>query len=340
MADVIRLCCPECSHSKEIRKEKLAEIIADWVYDEDLRDLLECFGVKISREGTFREYIENLWKEIQKWDFRKGKERWEILADDQRVQDCLPMIDLVAHKLGLLDITDSLIKDPDYILALGGARMTNYNGPLKARSMIDENDWTGVTVAGLSSFRPAAERDIPHFEKYAPGAETEFHAMCGGLEKVFGVSGFKRFKTGNENSLMRSEKRVYDQKYRGGQIAALAAPPSSPEKKRADTLDTFRFFWDEFNKSDEFEQLGQFDKSDKSDHFSDHFNVSEGSKIIFTTNSIYVPFQMMRLMDIALDKNIMIDCVGVKAKPRVPKGKHLLYLQEIKATVDAMHMII
>ena len=45
----------------------------------------------------------------------------------------------------------------------------------------------------------------------------------------------------------------------------------------------------------------------------------------------------MRLMDIALERNIMIDCVGVRAKERIPEGKHSMYLQEIKATVDAIH---
>ena len=59
--------------------------------------------------------------------------------------------------------------------------------------------------------------------------------------------------------------------------------------------------------------------------------------MILTTNSIYVPFQLMRLMDIALERNIMIDCVGVRAKERIPEGKHSMYLQEIKATVDAIH---
>ena len=282
MADVIRLRCPECGRSKEKRIKELKDSIAGWVYDKDLRDLLGCFGVVISTEGSFTEYIEELWQRIQIWDFRKGDERWNIKTDDPRIDENRLMIEQVSRRLGLLDITDTVIDDPDYILALGGARMTNYNTPLKARQLVDEHGWKGVSVAGLSAYRPAAERDMPHFEKYAEGALTEFDAMCGGLEKVFGLGGYKRTAVCNDNP------------------------------RRADTLDTLLYF---------LEGSG----------------VGENSRMILTTNSIYVPFQLMRLMDIALERNIMIDCVGVRAKERIPEGKHSMYLQEIKATVDAIH---
>ena len=84
------------------------------------------------------------------------------------------------------------------------------------------------------------------------------------------------------------------------------------QKRRANTLDTFIYFLDQFRPD-------------------------EGSKIILTTNSIYVPFQLMKLVDVALEKDLMLDCVGVRAKEHVPPGKHSMYLQEIKATVDAIH---
>ena len=312
MADVIRLRCPECGLSKEKRIKELKDSIAGWVYDKDLRDLLGCFGVVISTEGSFTEYIEELWQRIQIWDFRKGDERWNIKTDDPRIDENRLMIEQVSRRLGLLDITDTVIDDPDYILALGGARMTNYNTPLKARQLVDEHGWKGVSVAGLSAYRPAADRDMPHFEKYAEGALTEFDAMCGGLEKVFGLGGYKRTAVCNDNPFLCSETRVYDRSYKGGSIYALAAPSSEPEKRRADTLDTLLYF---------LEGSG----------------VGENSRMILTTNSIYVPFQLMRLMDIALERNIMIDCVGVRAKERIPEGKHSMYLQEIKATVDAIH---
>ncbi|MBQ9179663.1 MAG: hypothetical protein IJ132_02550 [Firmicutes bacterium] len=319
MTEMRRLRCPQCGQSKEKRIEELTESIADWVRDEDLRRLLRCFDVSISAAGTLEEYIEELWEKIQIWDFRKGAERWSIRTDDPRIEENRELIEMVSRKLGLLDITEPIIGEPHYILALGGARMTNYNTPLKARSLIDDHGWQGVNVAGLSTFRPTVERDRPHFEKYAPGAETEFHAMCGGIEEVFGVSEYEaadgqdeniQNEIINENS--KSKTRIYSQKYAGGTIAALAAPSSEPEKRRANTLDTFMYFLNQFR-------------------------TSEGSKIILTTNSIYVPFQLMKLMDIALEKDLLIDCVGVRAKEHVPEGKHSMYLQEIKATVDAIH---
>ena len=312
MTDVIRLRCPECSRSKDKRIKELKDSIAEWVYNKDLRDLLGCFGVAVSTDRSFAEYIEELWKRIQIWDFRKGGERWNIKVDDPRIDENRLLIEQVSRRLGLLDITDTVIDDPDYILALGGARMTNYNTPLKARQLIDEHEWRGVSVAGLSAYRSTTERDRPHFEKYAAGAQTEFDAMCGGLEKVFGIREYKRRAVSNDNPFLCSETRVYDRSYKGGNIYALAAPSSKPKKRRADTLDTLQYF---------LEGSG----------------VGENSRIILTTNSIYVPFQLMRLMDMALERNIMIDCVGVRAKERIPEGKHSIYLQEIKATVDAIH---
>ena len=143
--------------------------------------------------------------------------------------------------------------------------------------------------------------------------------MCGGLEEVFGVSSYEVTDGQKENiqkedisENSKAETRIYSRKYAGGTIAALAAPSSEPEKRRANTLDTFIYFLDQFRPS-------------------------EGSKIILTTNSIYVPFQLMKLMDIALEKDLLIDCVGVRAKEHVPPGKHSMYLQEIKAGLDAIH---
>lgn len=309
----MRLVCPDAGISRSKKRKEIEAYIADWIYNESFRELLKSFNIDIPGEGTLREHIEKLWSAIQIWDFRKGDERWNIRTDDPRIDESRDLIDLVSRKLGLLDITDTVIDSPDFILPLGGARMTNYNTPLKARELIDEKYLGKVSVVGLSTFRPTAERDKPHYEKYAPGAGTEFEAMCGGLVKAFELSGdYTGHSTEDDNLYLCSESRIYKEGYKEGVVAAISAPSSSPETRRANTLDTFAFFLDEFE-------------------------VSPGSKIILTTNSIYVPAQFMKLMKTALDRELVIDCVGVQCRERVPEGKLSMYLQEIKATVDAIH---
>lgn len=47
----------------------------------------------------------------------------------------------------------------------------------------------------------------------------------------------------------------------------------------------------------------------------------------------------MKLMTVALEKNLMIDCVGSERRDHIPSGEHSKYLQELKATVDAIHSL-
>jgi len=313
MTKVIRIRCPECAPNKGKRIEELRESIAHWVYDEEFRHLLKQFGISIHSDCSLEEYIKKLWEEIQIWDFRKGRERWSIGDKDTRIEANKNEIEAVSKRLGLMNITETIITDPDYILPLGGARMTNYDTPLKAKELIDAHEWSNLTVVGLSTERKKTERDAPFFEKYAPGAETEFEAMCGGVQRVFGLSEqYVKERNTNSNPFLCSESRVYSQAYRKCRIAAVAAPSSEPDKRRANTIDTFVYFQKVFNAGSE-------------------------CKAILTTNCIYVPFQTMAIMKIALEKNIMIDCVGAEAQTTIPEGKSSRYLQEIKAAVDAIY---
>lgn len=315
MAKVIRIRCPECTPNKEKRIKALEESIACWVYDEEFKKLLKQFGIAIRSDYPLEEYIKRLWEEIQIWDFRKGRERWSIGAEDNRIEANKDEIESVSKRLGLLDITETVIEDPDYILPLGGARMTNYDTPLKAKELIDTHGWSDITVVGLSTERKKTERDAPFFKKYAPGAETEFEAMCGGVQKVFGLSELCiKTRNTNSNPFLCSESRVYSQTYKKCRIAAVAAPSSEPDKRRANTIDTFVYF-------------------------QKMFDVGNECKVILTTNCIYVPFQTMAIMQIALERNIMIDCVGAEGHAVIPEGKSSSYLQEIKATVDAIYNI-
>lgn len=312
MTDRVRLTCPEYGPVAE-RKEELRRCVGGWLDCDSFRELLGCFDIDIPESGPLSQYIDRLWDAVRIWDFRGGSERWNIKADDPRIEDNRILIEKASRDLGLMDTTETVIDAPDYILPLGGARMTNYDTPEKARSLIESMGLGGVTVAGLSTERPAAERDKPYYGQYAFAEATEFEAMCCGIKKVFGLSdGYTGSRVSDEDPYLCSETRIFDQKFRGGTVAALSAPSSEPEKRRANTIDTFRYFLEEFK-------------------------VGEGSEIILTTNCVYVPFQLMKLMKTALERNIRIDCVGVRAKDCIPSGKHARYLQEIKATIDAIH---
>ena len=74
--------------------------------------------------------------------------------------------------------------------------------------------------------------------------------------------------------------------------------------------------------------------------FLEKFNITEGNKILLVTSGIYAPFQLLKFMPIALEKNIYVDCVGLNNKrPGSAFNKPANYCQEIKATINAIKML-
>ncbi len=309
----ILISCPESEISKAERISGLLDSCFEWLYSEPLRKLVKLFdGEELANQiGHNRETdLDSLHRFAERWDFRKGKERWAV-DDGQFVARNQEYIMEQATILGLKDVIDPHI-EPDYILPLGGARLSNYVRPKMAKKIIDEKGYVGRTIVALSGTRPLNEIEMPFVEEYAPDALTEFDAINGGLEKAFGLNEFSEERIDNDNINLCSAVRKYKDQYKGSDIYSLAAPSSDPEHRRANSYDTFEFFLD-------------------------HFNIADGKKLLLVTSCIYVPFQYLKFMGLAINGGFDVDCIGSDVVDSGSLSKPSNYLQEIKGTIDAIY---
>lgn len=315
MNDTIRFICPDCDKSVDGRRQELLNNISAWVNSEALRTMVSVFGYEIPN-CALKEKINWLNEFADEWDYRKKQsgegERWNVTEDPIALANSDVILNCV-RELGLVDIEYPL-QMPDYILPLGGARLSNYARPAKAKDVIDKMNICDKTIVALSGTRPINDVERPFLEEYAPMALTEFEAMSKGLEKVFSLheEDFSEEYNSNNNINLEWALRSYNERYCGNRVMSLAAPSSDPNR-RANSRDTFEFFLDKFH-------------------------LTEGMKLLLVTSCIYVPFQLLRFMDLAIDRGFYVDCVGMPNDDKKGTAFSQIsnYCQETKATINAI----
>ena len=74
--------------------------------------------------------------------------------------------------------------------------------------------------------------------------------------------------------------------------------------------------------------------------FLERYNLEPNVHILLVTSCIYVPFQLMKFTNLAIEKDIYVDCIGVKSQPDAPSVLNTAsYLQELKATINAIYVL-
>ncbi len=320
---VIRIQCPPLKKNRNERIRSLFQSIASWVFSKALEELVQLFGGTISAK-RLDERIGELNRFVDVWDFRarqsKSGERWEI-KDDVFVLEHEQYIFHRAYQLGLMSIEEPLLS-PDYILPLGGARRSNFDRAMLTRRTSDDWGESLKRVVALTGFRPLAEIEYPYLD-YAPGAIYEFDAMNAALTIAFSLEEdqYREERGEEENINLQWANREYLKSYKGVRINSLSAPSKDPER-RANSLDTFLFFLEKFA-------------------------VPEKSRLLLVTSCIYVPYQLMKFIPLAIEKNLYVDCIGVKPAVVMKEDKIVFlnnlalskasnYLQEIKGSVNAI----
>ena len=302
-----------CS-TKDVMINKVFRDIEEWLDSDALLTLIKLFGGVAPLHKTVQEKI--LWTNqfVDIWDYRRsqsatgGHERWAIY-DDEFVSQNADLIIMCAKTLGMVD-PQPINFTPNYILPLGGARYSNYLRPKKSKEICDTVDGT-ISVIALSGFRMIADEERKAVDSYAPGSRTEYDAINKGIELAFGLNSdaFTEIKKENINPNLTFCLREYITNSNKLRISSLAAPSSDPSR-RANSRDTFEYF-------------------------VKHFAIPSDSKVLLVTSQIYVPFQTLKFMDIAIDNRFCFSCIGYKDnKSNLSKPSN--YLQEIKATVNAM----
>ena len=307
--------CPDALLDKNDRITQLLTNCKEWIYSEPILTLIHLFN----RDSDFSGYGNNYEKDIVKlhefaqiWDFRKGQERWAI-NDNSFVESNAHVILDAAY---MLDLRDHIkpCQEADYIIPLGGARRANYVRPLMAKTVVDSNGWHNKTIVALSGTRPINDIEKPYMKDYAQTAATEYEAICSGLEKAFGVRHFNEEKKETGNINLQSAIRRYEKDNNNNNLYCIAAPSTEPKIRRANSWDTFKFFLD-------------------------LFDIKEGSRLLLVTSCIYVPFQLLKFMSLALENWFEVDCIGADPLDEYALSKTSNYLQEIKGTIDTIFEI-
>ncbi|HPL07730.1 MAG TPA: hypothetical protein PLB20_02910 [Clostridia bacterium] len=274
----------------------------------------------------YYDYLKWLKSFVAVWDFRKKQSeamtnegeaaRW-LLKNDEIVEKYSKLVLEASVKLGLIGITDTVLNSPDYILPLGGALISNFKRCELAKTLIDTHNFESKVIA-LSTMRPLSEQEITFYSNTpAKDAVFEFEAIASGLSTTFDIRSYTEETERKDNYNLNWTIRKYSEKYGNNDIYAISAPSSEPDIRRANSVDCFDFF---------FKRL----------------NVLPHSNIINCTSQIYCPYQQVRALSFAIKHTVNFDTVGYipnQDSASTPKllNQPVNYLQEIKATIDAIY---
>lgn len=249
-------------------------------------------------------------KEIaaKEWDFRKGRERYEVteLFDvDKPDSPVGKVVHEGSREAELASASSATLRHYSIMAILGGAGRSPYN---RLRYAL-EQDVTSELVAFLGSEREVlpAEEEIVH--DYAPGATVEFDLGVGAVKTLMAdvlVSSL-------EYKLKTPESRIaYMHQKNGVPIILLSAPPNQGGK-RANTADTYDFL-------------------------RQHSDVplDETKNILFATSAIYRYFQYFdAVREITLKTGTDIEVIGFDQPYGGMELKASQCLQELKSAADA-----
>lgn len=308
------------------KQEKLLFQLQTWLSKPELEALVKGFGRKIPSSLGIEERIEWLVNFSEIWDYRRRqtmansesaeeRARW-LVRDNNLSEEQIELTMKAAETLGLIGSSIPTQQNYDYILVLGGARMSclfrmKYAGELCRCGGIKVEK-----IAGLTGFRTVLESEREAANIYAPKAITEFDLMRAALTKVFNpiLIDSKQEVLQDTNSSWAVEE------YKGERTFSLiAAPSTEPEYRRANTSDTFIFWQNQ-------ERIGR------------------RKRILLITSQIYVPYQQMeaiRVLGIPYEHEL--ETVGFPREwsngmQGLQKPEN--YLQEIRSTLLSIRKLL
>ena len=288
-------------------EEQIAGIkhaIARYIYSARFRQLLGYFGFAEEMTGDIGKDLPVLNLFVERWDYRKGRERQQIQNGDPTAQKYRDEIIETADRLGMMRQVISHITEADFILVLGGANLSNRTRCITGKDILENVRTKEVSVIALGSQRALPPEEKQRIRDFAPDAETEFDAIVKGMENTFGLKETERKETDDSGGIFLQWKSTGSHRY-----YALCTP--SVNGKRANTRDTF-------------------------EHFLNVFQVKEKAEVALATTALYCNYQLLCLLPTALEHGIHLSVAG-REVPVTTALSAEYFLQEIKAAVNAMN---
>ncbi|SBV30785.1 hypothetical protein GA0070620_6387 [Micromonospora krabiensis] len=299
----------------------ITEGISGWVDAVPLRGLVARFGGDWPA-GDLAAVLAGLDDfSARHWDFRGGRERPEAREPALDPATAAQVL-AAATTLGLVRPQAPARDDYAHLVVLGGLAHACLRRVACAAHLLRAG--TGVTgeVAVLGSYRPLSEAEQRALaDAGVTGCDTEVDALDAGVRLAFGVTAPDEedgLDAGHPHHSWSSRT------YRPAgtpPVRVLAAPSSEPERRRAHTADTQRFW-------------------------AGHARLTAGDPVLLVTAPIYVPFQHCdALRTLAVPYRCGIDTVGVDPalpdlarlpEPTLTPGR---YLQEIRSAIRSMRAL-
>ncbi|MBM0226910.1 hypothetical protein DKT69_26210 [Micromonospora sicca] len=315
---------PSCG-SRPSRQEIAADVHR-WVVSPPMRDLVDAFGGTLpatageAATASLLAWLDDFSDGC--WNFRKGAERPDAREPDLDAAE-RALVLAAAEALGLVRATTPRHDSYTHLIVLGGL----------ARACLQRNSYAAALLASGRVGRPevaalGSGRELTKLEhellrdQGAPGCRNEMDVMDVGVRRYLGFRDpvAEEAHLDPDNTNLSSCIRTY-QRDGGPTVRVLAAPSSDPERRRANTADTQRYW-------------------------AEQVTLTPNDRVLVVTSAIYVPFQhadALRTLGVPFD--VDVDTVGVEAdwshepslhQPVTP-GK---YLQEIRSGIRSMRSLL
>lgn len=292
-----------------------------WTASEPMRDLVADFGGHLPGAGTAAnlDYLEDF--SADHWDFRAGRERFETGAERFGPERESSVYE-AALALGLAGGSRPGKDRYTHVLVLGGLFSSCLFRTRFAAELI-EGGIAAPRVTGVGGFRPLGDQDaqIAALEGVAD-CRFEVDAMEAGLRRAFGITAEPEIERGGDPEVDPGRAwKVATCTTDTVTVQAVAAPSSEPERRRANTVDTCRFW------ADRVADLGPADR------------------VLVVTSSLFVPFQHCdALSHMGLPYGCGVETVGVDTT-RLPESHYRknysasAYLQEARSAIRSMRRL-
>lgn len=316
----------QCPPIGEDRVSLVYERIDSWARSNALSRLVKEFGSDIPSALDTKALIEWLLDFSERWDFRKMQReaatkdtgeaaRW-LLDDSKVTPEQKDTIEESAKALGLIGVNEPIEDSYDYVLILGGARLSCLLRPKLAAYIVQDKRMEPKAVVALGSARPVSDSERDATDSYAQGAATEYDLINKGCEAFFKLETdytedhFDSPDNPNSSWKIRNYK-VAEASY---PLVSMSAPSLEPDKRRANSADTYVFCFSKLN-------------------------IEPGASLLLVTSEIYVPFQQLEAVrTLALPRGIRVETVGFPASwGGTVQGMSgpTNYLQEIRSAIQS-----
>jgi hypothetical protein len=184
--------CPPISGKRiEIMKEN----IFLWLLSPALEELAAAFGGNLPKNLPLADLADWYLNFSERWDFRSAQKqsfdskvgegvRW-LLRGGYLTQHQKESALNAAESLGLMNNSSPAMENYDYVLVLGGAKLSCLLRSRLAHNVITEKKMKPKAVALLASLRPIGDSEKEATKTYAPDAQTEFDLFVSAAKQEF-----------------------------------------------------------------------------------------------------------------------------------------------------------